>query len=137
MFTLSRVGDAAMVILSCPAVREWQASVLSGYLSDVVETNKGRVVLDVSGIFQFTIAWVNSLILLADRCRELGGEFVVVGMPRIGRTMMLEAGLTKKLRLADNGQEALAMLESSVGPWRRAVARLLSIPMSARKPKAA
>lgn len=137
MFTLSRVGDTAMVILSCPAVREWQASVLSGYLADVVEGNKGRVVLDVSGIFQFTIAWVNSLISLADRCRELGGDFVVVGMPRIGRRMMREAGLTKKLRLADSGQQALSMLEdSSVAPWRRAVARLLSIPM-ASKPKAA
>lgn len=137
MFTLSRVGDVAMVILSCPAVREWQASVLSGYLSDIVETNKGRVVLDVSGIFQFTIAWLNSLISLADRCRELGGEFIVVGMPRMGQRMMREAGLIKKLRLAESGIAALAMLEaSSIAPWRRAVARLLSIPI-AHKPKAA
>jgi len=126
-----------MVILSCLAVRELQASVLSGYLADVVEANKGRVVLDVSGIFQFTCAWLNSLICLADRCRELGGEFVVVGMPRMGRTMMRDAGLTKKLLLADSGQQALGMIvDTSVAPWRRAMARLLSMPATS-KPKAA
>jgi anti-anti-sigma factor len=141
MFTLSRVGDAAMVILSCPAVREWQASVLSNYLAEVVESHKGKVVLDIKGITQFTCAWLNSLISLSDRCKELSGQFVVVGMSRQGQRLMRDAGLTKRLQLAESGEEALSLLgASSVAPWRRAVARLLSIPVAATppaKPKAA
>jgi len=140
MFTLSRVGDAAMVILSCPAVREWQSSVLSNYLAEVVEHNRGRVVLDIKGISQFTCAWLNSLISLSDRCKELGGMFVVVGMSRQGQRLMRDAGLNKRLQLAESGEEALSLLgASSVAPWRRAVARLLSIPVasSTSKPKAA
>jgi len=117
MFTLSRVGDAAMVILSCPAVREWQSSVLSNYLAEVVEHNRGKVVLDVAGISQFTCAWLNSLISLADRSHELGGLFVVVGMSRQGKRLMRDAGLTKRLRLAESGEEALSLLgSSSVAP---------------------
>jgi anti-anti-sigma regulatory factor len=141
MFTLSRVGDAAMVILSCPAVREWQSSVLSNYLTEVVEQNEGRVVIDVSGIFQFTVAWLHSLISLGDRSQELGGQLVVIGMPRQGRRMMRDAGLAKRLQLAESGDQALAMLKASnVAPWRRAVAKLLSIPVAPTgksKPKAA
>jgi anti-anti-sigma factor len=141
MFTLSRVGDAAMVILSCPAVREWQSSVLSHYLAEIVEQNKGRVVVDVSGIFQFTCAWLNALISLSDRAHELGGQLVVVGLSRQGRRLMRNGGLNKRLQLADSGDEALGLLgASSVAPWRRAVARLLSIPVAptpASKPKAA
>jgi anti-anti-sigma factor len=140
MFTLSRVGDAAMVILSCPAVREWQANVLSNYLTEVVELNRGRVVLDIKGITQFTCAWLNSLISLSDRCKELGGIMIVVGMSRQGQRLMRDSGLTKRLQLAGSGEEALsAMGASNIAPWRRAVAKLLSIPIAATplKPKAA
>jgi anti-anti-sigma factor len=140
MFTLSRVGDAAMVILSCPAVREWQSSMLTNYLSEVVEHNRGRVVLDIKGISQFTCAWLNSLISLSDRCKELGGLFIVVGMSRQGQRLMRDGGLNKRLHLAHSGEEALSLLgASTIAPWRRAVAKLLSIPIAAApsKPKAA
>jgi anti-anti-sigma factor len=138
MFTLSRVGNAAMVILSCPAVREWQSSMLTNYLSEVVEHNRGRVVLDIKGISQFTCAWLNSLISLSDRCKELGGLFIVVGMSRQGQRLMRDAGLTKRLQLATSGEEALSLLgASSIAPWRRAVAKLLSIPIAATPTKAA
>jgi anti-anti-sigma factor len=132
MFTLSRVGDAAMVILSCLAIREWQSSVLSNYLTEVVEHNRGKVILDVTGVSQFTCAWLDALISLSDRARELGGMFVVVGMSRQGKRLMRDSGLLKRLRLAQSGQDALTQLGAgSVAPWRRAVARLLSIPVAA------
>ena len=131
MFTLSRVGDAAMVILSCLAIREWQSSVLSNYLSEVVEHNRGKVIVDVTGVSQFTCAWLDSLISLSDRARELGGMFVVVGMSRQGKRLMRDSGLMKRLRLAQSGQDALLQLgASTVAPWRRAVAKLLSIPVA-------
>jgi hypothetical protein len=42
----------------------------------------------------------------------------------------------KRLRLAQSGQEALMQLGAgSVAPWRRAVARLLSIPVASASSK--
>jgi anti-anti-sigma regulatory factor len=141
MFTLRRVGNAAMVILSCPAVREWQALVLTNYLAEVVEHNQGRVVLDITDIFQFTCSWLKSLITLSDRARELGGRFIIVGMSRQGRQLMKEGGWSKRLELAESGEQALTLVgAAATAPWRRAVARLLSFPTGrtgTHKPKAA
>jgi anti-anti-sigma regulatory factor len=138
MFTFSRVGHAAVVTIACPAVREWQASVLSNYLHEVVEQHRGYVAVDVGGIGEFTLAWISSLVALSDRCRELGGQMVVIGMSRQSRGMLRGAGLTKRLQMAPNAQEGLAMIGiETLAPWRRAVAKMLSIPVPASKPKAA
>ena len=119
MFSFSRVGSAAVVTLACPAVREWQASVLSTYLSDVVEQHRGRaVIVDVGGITQFSCAWLNALIELSRRCERMGGQLVVVGMSRQSRNMLRSTGLLKHLRLAGNSQEACASAGSR-GWWRR------------------
>jgi anti-anti-sigma factor len=113
--------------------------VLAKYLSEVVEQLRGHVVVDVAGINEFTCAWVTALVSLSDRCRELGGQMVVVGMSRQAKGMLRSAGLTKRLRLASTSQDGLAMIGvQSLAPWRRAIARMLSIPVApASKPKAA
>ncbi len=131
VFSFSRVGNAAVVTLACPAVREWQASVLASYLSDVVERNRGRaVIVDVGGVAQFSCAWINTLITLTDRALSMGGQLWVVGLSRDARRMMRSTGLLRRLRMAVTTGEALAEVgEGTVSPWRMAVARMLAIPV--------
>lgn len=131
VLSFSRQGDAAVVTLACPAVREWQASVLSTYLNDVVERNRGRtVVVDVAGIGQFSCAWINTLIGLTERVARMGGQLVVVGLSRESRRLLKSTGLVRRLHLAGSTSEALAMTgDGAIAPWRMAVARMLAIPV--------
>jgi anti-anti-sigma factor len=139
VFSFSRQGDAAVVTLACPAVRDWQASVLSTYLSDIVERNRGRtLVVDVAGVAKFSCAWINALITLTERATRMGGQLVVVGLSRDSRRLLKSTGLSRRLHLAGSPAEALAMKQdATVAPWRLAVARMLSIPVQAPHRRAA
>jgi anti-anti-sigma factor len=129
MFTFSRVGGAVVATVSCAFLKERQAEVLKGYLADLVERHGGRVILDVGGIGQFSCAWINVLIGLTDRSREVGGEFMVVGFTREAKSMLRSTGLVKHLHLEPNTHAALRLMgQSSISPWRLAVSRLLAIP---------
>jgi anti-anti-sigma factor len=137
VFSFSRVGDAAVVTLACPAVREWQSSVLTTYLADVVDRNRGRVVIvDVAGIVQFSCAWISTLLGLSERATSMGGQLVVVGLSRQSRRMLRTTGLLRRLKLAGSTQEAIAMTEDTeLAPWRMAVAKMLAIPVSTASPR--
>lgn len=136
VFSFSRMGDAAVVTLACPAVREWQASVLTAYLSDVVERNRGRaVIVDIGGIAQFSCAWINALISLSNRALTMGGQLVVVGLSRDTRRLLRSTGLIRSLKMAATTAEALAALKArELSPWRAAVARMFSIPVPTAMP---
>jgi anti-anti-sigma factor len=131
VFSFSRQGDAAVVTLACPAVREWQASVLAKYLSDVIENNRGRtVIVDVAGIGQFSCAWLNTLIELTDRVERMGGKLLIAGMPRDSRRLLKSTGLARRLHLTGSTSEALVLAGvAEIAPWRMAVAKMLSIPV--------
>jgi len=132
MFTLSRVGDVAVVNITCPAIRERQAEVLGRYLSDLCAQVEGRLILELSGVGSFACAWINELLRVTRRCRSMGGQLVLTGMPLRDVRVLESTGLAKHLCLAKSRADALSHLgESSVAPWRLAVARLLDIPVAA------
>lgn len=134
MFTLSRVGDVAVVSLTCPAIREHQAQVLGRYLQELCEEVTGRVVLEVTGVAQFSCAWINTLLSLTRRCRALGGTMVVLGMAPKDEQVLRSTGLDKHLFLRSSRSAALAEFGApSLAPWRLAVARLLDIPVGERR----
>jgi anti-anti-sigma factor len=131
VFSFSRVGDAAVVTLACPAVREWQSSVLSSYLADVIDRNRGRaVVVDMTGIQQFSCAWLNTLIGLTERATQMGGSLMVVGFSRDTRRLMKSTGVLRRLQVFGSVSEALASSRATdIAPWRVAVAKMLQIPV--------
>lgn len=139
VFSFSRVGDAAVVTLACPAVREWQASVLHSYLTDVVDRNRGRaVIVDVAGIQQFSCAWLNTLIKLTERAAQMGGSLMVVGFARDTRRLMKSTGVFRKLNVMESTAHALSAAGASdLAPWKAAVARMLQLPLTTKPRKAA
>src|SRR5262245_26788443 len=131
MFTLSRIGDAAVVTLACPVVLDQQARQLGEYLSALARNVGGRMAVEVAGIGSFSCAWINTLIELTQRCRMLGGDLVVYGRSRTHVKLLRRTGLTRHLHVAPGRAAALTMLgAASVSPWRLAVARLLDIPVA-------
>lgn len=131
MFTLSRVGNAAVVSLTCPAIREKQAQTLGRYLRDLSDQVQGRIVLEVAGVGSFSCAWINELLRLTQRCRSMGGNLVLSGMPERDARVLRSTGLLQHLCLMNSRSEAINLLGGCpVAPWRLAVARLLDIPVA-------
>jgi anti-anti-sigma factor len=131
VFSFSRVGNAAVVTLACPTVREWQSSVLANYLTDVIDRNRGRaVIVDMAGIQQFSCAWLNTLIGLTERATKMGGSLMVVGFSRDTRRLMKSTGVLRRLQIHGSMSQALAASGATeVSPWRKAVAKVLQIPV--------
>jgi hypothetical protein len=70
------------------------------------------------------------MLSLTQRCRSLGGNLVVLGMPTKDERMLRSTGLDKHLYLRSSRAAALAEFGTpSLAPWRLAVARLLDIPV--------
>ncbi|MFZ4575705.1 MAG: STAS domain-containing protein [Phycisphaerales bacterium] len=130
--TVSRSG-VAVVNLVARSLRERQAFILQPHLNQVCDEYDGRLVIDASRVEQFTCAWVNCLITLSRRCRTLGGDLIIAGVPRYARDLFESTGLDKHLHLATTPEHAFAEFGlPSVSPWRLAVARLLDIPVALR-----
>lgn len=133
MFTLSRVSDIAVLNVTCPAIRERQAQVLGRYLSELTGHTGGRIVLEVGGVGSFSCAWINELLSVTRRCRAMGGDLVLLGMPLRDWRVLETTGLSRHLTLTRSRTDALSRLGAGeVAPWRLAVARLLDIPVGSR-----
>lgn len=129
MFTLSRVGDAAIVSLACPAIHEAQAKVLGRYLKQLVAEVGGRLVLEVAGVGSFNCSWINALIELSRQCERLGGRLFVLGIPRREQGLIRTTGLDRYINMTTSRAEALRSFESPGAPtWRLGLTRLLELP---------
>lgn len=130
MFTFRRVGKAGVVSLTCAALRERQATLLSGYLGELAERMAGQLVLDVEGVRDFSCAWINTLIELSGRCVSEGGQLIVVGLSASAQKMLRQTGLDKRLRVERCPAVALRSLGVPVvDSWRLVIARWLHIPV--------
>ncbi|CAG0962177.1 hypothetical protein PHYC_00786 [Phycisphaerales bacterium] len=129
MFTLSRVGDAAIVSLACPTIHEPQAKVMGRYLRQLIGEVGGRLVLEVAGVGRFNCSWINTLIELSRQCEKLGGRLFVLGIPPREQDLIRSTGLDRYLNLATTRAEAMRSFEGGgAAPWRLGVSRLLDMP---------
>ncbi|MDX2130845.1 MAG: STAS domain-containing protein [Planctomycetota bacterium] len=129
MLTLSRVGDAAIVSLTCPAIHDQQTGVLERFLRDLAPGVGGRIVLEVASVGRFNCSWINALIALSRDCTRMGGRLVILGMPTRDERLLRSTGIDRFLDLASDRREALARFDAgSAAPWRLGVERLLDMP---------
>lgn len=130
MFTLSQVGDIAVLAITCPALLDDQAQALAPSLRDIAVQSHGRVLIDMGGVGRFSCAWINTLLELTRTCKRLGGEMVVVNVHPKARHLLRDSELDRHLNLAASRAAAFQVLgHPTVAPWRLAVARWLDIPV--------
>jgi anti-anti-sigma factor len=131
MFTVSRVGDSAVVSLCCSKIDEGQAQSLRTYLLGLAHNCGGRLAVELAGVRGFTCAWINVLLELSDRCEAVGGKLVLFGLRKEHRALLGKTGLAKRLAIVTCRTKALEMLGSAtIAPWRLALARLFDIPVA-------
>lgn len=133
MFTLSRIGDAAIISITTPSIMEAQATVLGRYLRQLSSEVQGQVVLEVAGVGKFNCAWINTMIEVSRYCQSLGGRLFVLGMPGREVRLLKSTGLDRHLSLVATRSAAMREFKaSSETPWRLGVARMLDIPAANR-----
>ena len=131
MFTLSRVGDSAVVSLCCSKIEESQCNGLHSYLLGLARNSGGRLALELAGVRNFSCAWINAMMELTRECRALGGQLVLFGLRTEHQTILERTGLVRQLVVASSRTRALELLGSAtIAPWRLAIARLLDIPVA-------
>jgi len=129
MFTVRSIGDRFVIKLLCPSVHERQAIILSEQLAAVVLRSKGRLVLELSEMKSCTCAWINALLALSKRCRDEGGQLLLVSVPEAFRAVLASTGLTKHLAIISHPLETREILGlPNVERWKLALARLLDLP---------
>lgn len=129
--SVSRVGAASVVRLSCPSVQDVQAELLGRHIADLASRVGGKVVIEVSGIAKFTCAWINALIDLTSKCSHLGGKLMLVGFNADAEKLLRDTRLDQRLNLARTEHAALEAIGCPVvSSWRLAIARALSIPVA-------
>lgn len=133
MFTLSRIGDAAIISITTPSIQEPQAKVLGKYLRQLSGEVSGQVVLEVAGIGKFNCAWINAMIEVSRFCESLGGKLFVLGLPKREEGLLRTTGLDRHLTLVATRSAAMRQFKAnSETPWRLGVARMLDIPAATR-----
>lgn len=130
MFTLSQVGDIAVLGITCPALLDDQAAALAPSMRDIALQSGGRMLIDLAGVGRFSCAWINALIELTRTCRNMGGELIVVNVQSKAKQLLRSSELDRHLHLGSSRAAAFQALgHSVVAPWRLAIARLLDIPV--------
>ncbi|GJQ29487.1 MAG: hypothetical protein HBSAPP03_13710 [Phycisphaerae bacterium] len=133
MFTLSRLGDAAIISITAPAILESQATVLGRYLRQLASEVQGQVVLEVAGVGKFNCAWINAMIEVSRFCSNLGGKLFVLGMPKREEGLLRSTGLDRHLTLIASRSAAMRHFKaSSETPWRLGIGRMLDLPASTK-----
>lgn len=130
-FHVDQLGGAAVVTFHVLSLRERQATLVAPQLRHVASRSGWNLIVDVSGVVDFTSSWLNVLMHIATDCKARRGGLVILGASPLFESLIENSGLSGSLSLAKNSLAALSKLGlSPVSPWRLAVASLLEIPVA-------
>lgn len=113
-------GRALVASVDCTVLWDAQSERLLQDLRPLCTRFGGRLALEVSGVVNFSCAWINALVDLSDRCARAGGRLVLVGAHREFTRLIRRAGLDRRIEIARSEAEALRRLgEPGFGPITR------------------
>ncbi len=95
------------VTLSAHALTDRQTAQLVTHLVDLARRVGGNLALDASLVRPFNCNWINSLIELHHKCKNMGGQLVVSGLPQDAMDIIVSTGLTKRLTVTHSRESAM------------------------------
>jgi anti-anti-sigma factor len=103
-------GQTLLAQVDCTVLREPQADRVVRELEPLVRRFRGRIALRVSGVVNFSCAWINALVHLSRACAQQGGRLVIFGGHRAFTELIRNTGLDRNLRLASTQDNAMRLL---------------------------
>jgi anti-anti-sigma factor len=103
LFTLEDINGMNFVRIDCPALRERQAYALTDPLLGLADRAQGRITIDMSKVAAFCCAWLNVMVAVAKRCKERGGELILIGLNQQSEHMLRQFGMHKQFKIVRTG----------------------------------
>lgn len=103
-------GRALLAAIECTALGDAQSERLLHDLRPLCTRFGGRLALEVSGVVNFSCAWINALLDLSDRCTRAGGRLVLVGPHREFTRLIRRTGLHRRIDIARSTADAFHRL---------------------------
>ena len=105
----SRIGSLLRVRVDDP-----QFAVDPG--NDLARKVQGNIALDLTLVKPLNCAWINHIITYHHRCRNLGGQLVIAGLPVDAADILRTTGLDKKLIMSATREDALRYFQTGEDP---------------------
>lgn len=123
-------GRALVAAVDCTVLWDAQAERVLHDLDPMCARFQGRLAVEVSGVVNFSCAWLNALMELSERCAKAGGRLVVVGAHSEFTRVVRKTGLTRHIDIVRTEAEAMHRLgEPGFGPLTR-VGRWLTVQLT-------
>jgi anti-anti-sigma regulatory factor len=128
MLFVDRVGHSAIVTIAASSIRDHHTDLLTTRLATIATDRGGHLGLDLSHVAEFSCAWINAMIRLAESCARAGGRLVVFDLAEPAAKMLRKTGLDKQLTLCRGRNAALRALgEPAPSAFAEAMSRLFGV----------
>jgi anti-anti-sigma regulatory factor len=110
------------VTLSCQGLTDRQFQQILAHLLELARRVNGNLALDATLVRPFNCYLINALIDFHHRCRGMGGQLILMGLPAEAEEIVVSTGLTKLLKMTTSRDEAIAMFHNQAptqGLWSR------------------
>lgn len=113
------------VTLSCQGLTDRQFQQILAHLLELARRVNGNLALDATLVRPFNCYLINALIDFHHRCRGMGGQLILMGLPAEAEEIVVSTGLTKLLKMTTSRDEAIAMFHNQA-PAQGFLSRLFS-----------
>jgi len=101
------------ITLSSHALTDRETHGLVLHLLELARRVNGNLALDATLVRPFHCHWINSLISLHHKCRGMGGQLVLLGLPEDAHDIITSTGLTKLLKVTTSRSQAIDIFHNT------------------------
>ncbi|GDX98112.1 hypothetical protein LBMAG48_05160 [Phycisphaerae bacterium] len=107
---------AGFVTLAAAELNQRELVGMFNHLNDLARKVQGNIALDLTLVKPLNCAWINHIITYHHRCRNLGGQLVIAGLPVDAADILRTTGLDKKLIMSATREDALRYFQTGEDP---------------------
>jgi anti-anti-sigma regulatory factor len=98
---------AGFVTLAAADLSQRELANMFKQLDDLARKVQGNLALDLTLVKPLNCAWINGLIDYHHRCKSMGGQLVIAGLPADAADILRTTGLDRKLIISASRGDAL------------------------------
>jgi anti-anti-sigma regulatory factor len=95
-----------VVTVAEASLREHTSAAVGNRLLEVAHLCRGRMIVRLDLVRDFSTAWINEMLRLSSHCEGLGGRLVISGLRANVYHLLKSTGLSKKLTIVNSEDEA-------------------------------
>lgn len=104
------------VTLSCQGLTDRQYQQILAHLLELARRVNGNLALDATLVRPFNCYLINALIDFHHKCRHMGGQLILTGLPEDAHEIVTTTGLTKVLKMTPSREEAISLFHNQARP---------------------